>query len=120
MTPHTMNQMGHAAANLVGADTRGLEAVLGSAVPGTMVMGENGMDEMSQMRMAQPAGSIAMLGGMGPYGPIGMGGMFTLLKVRERLPAGEADLGWYAAPKDTVAHEATAEELARDGVTAKS
>jgi hypothetical protein len=46
--------------------------------------------------------------------------MFTLLKVRERLPAGEADLGWYAAPKDTVAHEATAEELARDGVTAKS
>jgi manganese oxidase len=115
MTHHTMNQMGHAAANLIGADTRGLDGQLDTVVPGTMLMGEAGLEEMNEMRMDQPAGSIAMLGGLGPYGHIGMGGMFTLVKVRERL-TGDGDPGWYAAPKDTVAREATADELARDGV----
>jgi hydrogenase maturation factor len=110
-----MNQMGHAAANLVGADTHGLDAQLDRVVPGTMTMGAGGMDEMNEMQMPQPANSISMSGGRGPHGMIGMGGMFTLLKVRQQL-AGERDPGWYAAPPDTVAREATPDELSRDGI----
>lgn len=115
MTHHAMNQMGHDAANLIGADTRGLDAKLAHVVPGTMTMGKDGMSEMSQMRMAQPANSIAMLGGTGPHGIIDMGGMFTLVKIRDRL-AGDADPGWYAPPTADVAAEATTDELARDGI----
>jgi FtsP/CotA-like multicopper oxidase with cupredoxin domain len=116
MTHHTMNQMGHHAANLIGADTTGLDAKLARVVPGTMIMGRAGMGEMAEMRMPQPANSIAMVGGVGPHGTIDMGGMFTLLKIREQL-AGDTDPGWYAAPPATVATEATASELARDGIT---
>jgi hypothetical protein len=43
-----------------------------------------------------------------------MGGMFTLLKVRDTLGAG--DPGWYQAPTGSVAGEASADELARDGI----
>src|SRR6202000_1872636 len=65
MTHHAMNQMGHAAANLVGANTDGLDAKLGRVVPGYMTMGGAGMDEMSRMHMPQPANAIAMSGGQG-------------------------------------------------------
>jgi FtsP/CotA-like multicopper oxidase with cupredoxin domain len=109
MTHHMMNQMGHDAANLIGADTAGLDAKLGNVVPGAMVMGQRGMGE--RMDMPQPKNSISMVGGTGPHGPIDMGGMFTLLKVRDRLTA---DPGWYKAP--AVASEATADELRRDGI----
>jgi hypothetical protein len=115
MTHHTMNQMGHDAANLIGADTTGLDAKLGRVAPGAMVMGQAGMSEMTTMAMAQPRNSIAMSGGEGPYGPIEMGGMFTILKIRDRL-SGAADPGWYAAPAGTVAAEATPGDLARDGI----
>jgi FtsP/CotA-like multicopper oxidase with cupredoxin domain len=116
MTHHVMNQMGHDVANLVGADTRGLDAKLGRVVPGYMTMGAGGMHEMSTMQMPQPKNSISMVGGKGPHGVIDMGGMFTILKVRAKLD-GDKDPGWYAAPKDTVAGEASAGDLARDGIT---
>jgi FtsP/CotA-like multicopper oxidase with cupredoxin domain len=109
MTHHMMNQMGHDAANLVGADISGIDAKLGRVVPGYMTMGETGMGDM--MQMAQPKNSISMMGGKGPYGDIDMGGMFTLLKVRDRLTG---DPGWYKAP--AVASEATADEMKRDGI----
>jgi manganese oxidase len=115
MTHHAMNQMGHDAANLIGADTSGLDARLGRVVPGTMTMGNHGMAEMAQMAMPQPANSIAMLGGKGPHGTIDMGGMFTLLKIRDRL-TGDGDPGWYEPPPADAAVEATADELARDGI----
>jgi len=111
MTHHAMNQMGHEAANLVGADTSGLDAKLGRVVPGYMTMGQSGMGDM--MAMQQPANSISMVGGKGPHGMIDMGGMFTLLKIRDRL---SGDPGWYDAPPATVATEATADELGRDGI----
>lgn len=38
----------------------------------------------------------------GPFGVIQMGGMFTLLKVREKLDS-DSDPGWYAHPEGTVA-----------------
>jgi hypothetical protein len=115
MTHHVMNQMGHNVANLVGADMRGVDAKLGRVVPGYMTMGAGGMAEMSAMHMQQPRNSISMVGGKGPHGIIDMGGMFTILKVRDKL--GGSDPGWYDAPKGTTATEATAAELARDGVT---
>jgi hypothetical protein len=115
MTHHAMNQMGHDAANLIGADTRGLDAQLARVVPGTMTMGKNGMGEMATMRMAQPANSITMMGGQGPHGVIDMGGMFTLLKIRDHL-TGDGDPGWYE-PHADVATEASPDELARDGIT---
>jgi len=115
MTHHAMNQMGHDAANLIGVDTRGLDEQLGKVAPGSMIMGQDGMGAMSQLAMEQPRGSIAMLGGKGPHGTIDMGGMFTLLKIRDHL-TGDGDPGWYE-PRTDVATEATADELARDGIT---
>jgi FtsP/CotA-like multicopper oxidase with cupredoxin domain len=114
MTHHAMNQMGHGAANLIGTDTRGLEARLGRVVPGYMTMGQAGMREMAEMQMDQPANSISMMGAKGPHGLIEMGGMFTILKVRDKLTAD--DPGWYVAPAGSTAVEATADELARDGI----
>ncbi|MGE0548629.1 MAG: multicopper oxidase family protein [Kofleriaceae bacterium] len=116
MTHHAMNQMGHHAANLVGIDARDLDHKIRSVAPGYMTMGASGMAEMSHMKMTQPTNSISMVGAPGPYGIIDMGGMFTILKIRDRL-AGDGDPGWYKAPKSSVAAEATGEELARDGVT---
>ena len=115
MTHHTMNQMGHDAANLIGADTSGLDAKLGRVVPGTMTMGSAGMSGMQDMQMPQPKNSISMVGGKGPYGPIEMGGMFTIVKIRDHLN-GTQDPGWYAAPRETVAKEATPEDLLGDGI----
>jgi len=109
MTHHMMNQMGHDAANLIGADTQGLDAKLSRVVPGSMVMGRAGMGE--PMDMPQPKNAISMVGGKGPYGQIDMGGMFTLVKVRDHL---DGDPGWYKAP--AVAGEATADDLKRDGI----
>jgi hypothetical protein len=41
--------------------------------------------------------------GEGPFGPIFMGGMFTLLKVREGLASYAEDPGWYRHPPGTLA-----------------
>ncbi|MBV8760809.1 MAG: copper oxidase [Deltaproteobacteria bacterium] len=111
MTHHAMNQMGHEAANVIGVDSRGINEKLGHVVPGSMVMGETGMGDA--MIMAMPKNAISMMGGKGPFADIDMGGMFTILKVRPKLGA---DPGWYSHPKGTVADEASAADLARDGV----
>ncbi|HEY5947008.1 MAG TPA: copper oxidase [Kofleriaceae bacterium] len=115
MTHHVMNQMGHEAPNVIGADMSGVDAKLGRVVPGYMTMGQAGMAEMSTMQMPQPKNSISMLGGKGPHGMIDMGGMFTLVKVRDKL-TGTGDPGWYDAPKSTVASEASSADLTRDGI----
>ena len=50
-----------------------------------MTMGETGMGDMAEMGMPVPKNSIPMVGGKGPFGYIDMGGMFTILKVREGI-----------------------------------
>jgi hypothetical protein len=85
-------------------------------VPGYMSMGQTGMGEMGAMGMPVPANSTPMKGGPGPFGYIDMGGMFTIIKVRDRL-TGDGDPGWYQHPDGTVARAATAAELAADGIT---
>jgi hypothetical protein len=81
-----------------------------------MTMGQDGMGDMGEMGMAVPENSIPMVGGKGQFGHITMGGMFTLLKVREQLADLERDPGWYEHPPGTVAQAATAAELQRDGI----
>ncbi|MCU1245220.1 MAG: sufI [Acidobacteria bacterium] len=101
---HTMNQMGHGLPNLLGVDARNTEQRLNALTPGTMVMGTTGMGDMTEMQqmMATPRNSIAMRGGPGPYGAIDMGGMFTVVKIRERLDYAR-DPGWYEQPRGTSA-----------------
>ena len=103
---HTMNQMGHGLPNLLGVDARGAEARANAVVPNTMIMGTNGMGDMTEMQgmMTIPRNSVAMRGGSGPFGTIDMGGMFTIVKIRESLPANGVDPGWYDCPRGTVAH----------------
>ena len=51
-----------------------------------------------------PENTLAMMTGKGPYGNIEMGGMFTTVKVRDKLKRGDfSDPGWYDAPKGTMA-----------------
>ena len=113
MTHHTMNQMGHEAPNLIGVDMRGVDRQIATLVPGYMTMGQAGIGDM--MMMQRPRNSISMMGGKGPFAEIDMGGMFTILKIREHLtPASAA--GWYEHPRGTVAGEATPADLARDHI----
>ena len=58
-----------------------------------------------------------MKGAVGPFGDyISMGGMFTIVKVRDRLASYDQDPGWYQHPPGTVGLKASAEDLARDGI----
>jgi FtsP/CotA-like multicopper oxidase with cupredoxin domain len=80
MTHHTMNQMGHNAANLIGIRSSGLDKKVSKFLQGYMTMGESGMAGMGEMGMPAPPNSIPMLGAPGKHGYIDMGGMFTILK----------------------------------------
>jgi hypothetical protein len=71
------------------------------------------MGNMNAMDL--PKNSISMVGAKCPFGVIDMGGMFTNVKVREKL-TGTGDPGWYKHPAGTVASEASAADLVRDGI----
>jgi len=58
------------------------------------------------MEMPLPDNTLPMMTGTGPFGAIGMGGMFSVVKVRDNVKAGDyADPGWYKHPKGTLAYE---------------
>lgn len=116
MTHHIMNQMGHDIPNLIGMKAGKLDAKVRPLVPGYMTMGEAGMGDMAEMGMPVPKNSIPMVGAKGPAGYIGMGGMFTIVKVREGLADRDTDPGWYVNPRGTVADKARPEDLLRDGI----
>lgn len=103
---HTMGPMGHALPTMIGLDQRGLVGKIQRIVPDYMVMGERGMADMGAMEMPLPDNSLPMMTGTGPYGALEMGGMFSTLKVRANLAAGDyRDPGDYAQPPGTRAHE---------------
>jgi FtsP/CotA-like multicopper oxidase with cupredoxin domain len=103
---HTMNAMGHGVPNLIGVDHRGIAEKISRLVPDYMVMGERGMADMSEMEMPLPDNTLPMMSGTGPFGPLEMGGMFTVVKVREGLAKNDyADPGWFKHPPDKVARE---------------
>jgi manganese oxidase len=63
------------------------------------------MGEMGSM-MPLPDNTLPMMTGQGQFGPIEMGGMFTLMKVREGLAPGDyKDPGPYKNPPGTAAYE---------------
>jgi FtsP/CotA-like multicopper oxidase with cupredoxin domain len=117
MTHHIMNQMGHEFPNMVGMKPGDLDQRLQSLLPGYMTMGHTGMDMGKHAEiMPIPRNSIPMKGAQGPFDYINMGGMFTIIKVRDRLKSYDEDPGWYEHPPGTVALKASDADLARDGI----
>jgi len=105
---HTMGAMGHAVPTMVGVDHRGLVGKIQQLVPDYMVMGERGMADMGEMEMPLPDNTAPMMTGTGRYGPLEMGGMFSVLKVRaDQKPGDYKDPGWFKHPAGTVAREYT-------------
>ena len=105
---HTMNAMGHNVPTMIGVDHRGLAKQITNLIPDYMVMGERGMHDMTEMDMPLPDNTAPMMTGTGPFGSVGMGGMFSVLKVRKDQKAGDyTDPGWYKQPVGTVAFEWT-------------
>lgn len=107
---HTMNAMGHDVPTMIGVDHSGMTKKIQTLVPDYMVMGERGMADMAEMTMPLPDNTLPMMTGDGPFGSVEMGGMFSVLKVRENQPANDySDPGWYQHPAGTVASEWTGE-----------
>ena len=108
MSHHTMNAMGHGIPNATGVDQSGVDEKIRSMLPGYRAMGKNGMAEhqthVDHGHHPGPANTLAMETGRGPHGNMEMGGMFTVVKVRDHLASGDfSDPGWYGAPKHTIA-----------------
>lgn len=97
---HTMNAMSHDLPLMVGVKQGDTEQKVRKLLPGYMAMGSTGMGNM--MDMGRPKNTLPMMAGEGPYGPIEMGGMFTVLKVRAGLTSYD-DPGWYQQPAGTQA-----------------
>jgi len=107
---HTMNAMGHGVPTMIGVDHRGVAGRIMRLIPDYMVMGERGMKDMTEMDMALPDNTAPMMAGQGPFGALGMGGMFSVLKVRrDQKPGDYRDPGWFKHPPGTVAYEFTGE-----------
>jgi manganese oxidase len=105
---HTMNAMGHDLPTMIGVDHKGLVKKIQKSIPDYMVMGERGMADMGEMEMELPENTAPMMTGTGPYGPVEMGGMFSMLKVRkDQKPGDYKDPGWYKQPPGTQAFEWT-------------
>ena len=105
MSHHTMNAMGHNIPNTLGVNQNGLEQRIRKVLPGYMAMGETGMAAHQDHagHMAGPRNTLPMMTGVGPFGNIEMGGMFTVVKVRDGITSYE-DTGWYKQPPGTFAH----------------
>ena len=103
---HVMNAMGHGVPTMIGVDHRGVAEKINKLLPDYMVMGERGMAEMGDMEMPLPDNTLPMMTGQGPFGPLEMGGMFTVVKIREGLARGDyKDPGWYRQPNGSAAYE---------------
>ena len=106
---HTMNAMGHSVPNMIGVSQKGIAKEFSKLVPEYMSMGETGMAEMldmaEMMPMPLPENTLPMMSGKGQFGDIAMGGMFTVLKVRETVASNNVDPGHYKHPKGSLAYE---------------
>ena len=106
---HTMNAMGHSVPNMIGVSQKGIAREFSKLVPDYMSMGETGMADMldmaEMMPMPLPENTLPMMSGKGQFGDIAMGGMFTVLKVRDTIASNNADPGHYKHPKGSLAYE---------------
>jgi FtsP/CotA-like multicopper oxidase with cupredoxin domain len=115
MTHHVMNQMGHEFPNMIGVRPGAIDRKVQRLIPDYMTMGHEGMGDMAEMGMRFPENSIPMLGAKGKHDYITMGGMFTVVKVREGL-TNYKDPGWYENPPGTLASASSATELSKNGI----
>jgi FtsP/CotA-like multicopper oxidase with cupredoxin domain len=123
MAHHTMNAMGHDIPNNIGAAQPAVEQEMRAVLPGYMPMGADGMAEhqvhVDAGHMRGPENTLPMMGGKGPFGNLEMGGMFTVIKVRDDLAPGDfRDPGWYRNPAGTVARRVSADPDFGDPVRA--
>jgi FtsP/CotA-like multicopper oxidase with cupredoxin domain len=118
-THHVMNQMGHEGPNMIGMRTADVDRRVRRLLPDYMTMGATGMSGHGEHAMAVPPNSIPMRGAPGKHDYIDMGGMFTVVKVRDGITSYQ-DPGWYDNPPGTLAAEATAAELHADGIEVPS
>ncbi len=105
MAHHTMNAMGHDVPNPVGVEQASLADQIREILPGYTAMGKTGMAEhQNHTEMGHhpgPENTLPMMMGKGPYGNLEMGGMFTMIKVRDDLGRDDyTDPGWYAEASD--------------------
>lgn len=90
---HTMNGMSHELPSLMGTDqTRSTETIQ-TLQKDYMPMGSKGMEEMYH-HQASTIPNYLPHGSPGPFGPIEMSGMFTIIKVREGITS-YTDPGWF-------------------------
>ena len=100
-----MNAMGHEVKNFIGVNQKDLAKTIRKLVPDYMPMGATGMAEMGEMEMPMPDNTLPMMTGFGQFGPMEMGGMFSVVKVREGLARDDyKDPGPYKNPEGTVAY----------------
>ena len=105
-----MKAMGHNVPTMIGVDQRGIAQRIMNLVPDYMVMGERGMADMGEMEMPLPDNTLPMMTGTGPFGALEMGGMFSVVKVREGIARNDyKDPGWFKHPPGSVAREWTGE-----------
>jgi hypothetical protein len=106
-THHAMNAMGHDVNTYIGVDLKSMQPKISKVVPdGYMPMGQAGGADMAEMEMPLPDNTLPMMTGFGQYGPIEMGGMFTVMKIREGLDRRDyKDPGSYKPPEGSVARE---------------
>ena len=102
---HVMNSMGHDVKTFIGVQKRDLANAIRKLVPDYMPMGSTGMEQMAEMEMPLPDNTLPMMTGTGQFGALGLGGMTSLLMVREGLAANDyKNPGWYKYPPGTVAY----------------
>jgi FtsP/CotA-like multicopper oxidase with cupredoxin domain len=114
MSHHTMNAMGHDLPNNIGADPGAVIGEMRALLPGYMHMGRDGMaehqDHVDAGHMKGPENTLPMMSGQGPFGNLEMGGMFTVIKVRDDLAPGDfRDPGWYRNPPGSVARRVSSD-----------
>ena len=103
---HTMNAMGHKLPTMIGVEQADLAKKINRLMPDYMSMGQHGMADMAEMEMPMPDNTLPMMTGQGPFGGVGMGGMFSVLKVRrDQAPGDYSNPGWYKHPPGTLATE---------------
>ena len=103
-----MNAMGHNVPTMIGVEHSGIAKKITNLIPDYMAMSERGMHDMTEMEMPVPDNTAPMMTGTGPFGAVGMGGMFSMLKVRkDQKPGDYSDPGWYKHPAGEIAFEWT-------------
>ena len=120
---HTMNAMGHTVKTYIGVNLDAMKSKIARTASGYMPMGQNGMADMGEMEMPLPDNTLPMMTGFAQFGPVEMGGMFTVLKVREGLARGDyKDPGSYKNPEGTVARliESDPPDPHRNGAAAQA